>query len=463
MMKKYIIILVAMMMAIGADAQRYSFTFEIKGVKDDVLYVGRHYRDKLQLLDTAKVIDGKCTFKGHKKWDRGVYALVKQTKKSSYIDFLVDGSQQFSFVINEKNQVENVKGSESNKLMYDYINELNNARATAEELNKRIKQGDKKAKEEMEALDKKMMTTENETIEKNQKYLFFELIRQFNGPDVPEEEPNKPYYYQMHYWDDVNLKDHSLIYTPELFDKMNYYFFGMLYNAEFDTICKYADRVLERVEDDPVMLEYFLEYIMPNYYRSTTKIGWDATWCYLVRKYYLTGKCTWASAGTLNNKRQTAEFLEQSLIGAQGAELWMADTNQSENPEDWISSHRLPYKYVILWFWDPDCNHCKAQTEELIKLYNDQTAAGTRNFEVYAVGFESDVPKWKKYVKEHHLPFVNVGGPNVNIDYQEAYNVHGAPTMIILNEKRQIIMNKNLPAKSIIPFLKQYEKKQNQK
>jgi len=47
----------------------------------------------------------------------------------------------------------------------------------------------------------------------------------------------------------------------------------------------------------------------------------------------------------------------------------------------------------------------------------------------------------------------------VNIDYQEAYNIHSAPTMIILNEKRDIIMNKLIPIKSIIPFLDDYEKR----
>ena len=73
------------------------------------------------------------------------------------------------------------------------------------------------------------------------------------------------------------------------------------------------------------------------------------------------------------------------------------------------------------------------------------------------MGFEADVAKWKKYVREHELPFVNVGGSNVNIDYQVAYNVHGAPTMIILNEERRIIMNKVIATKEILPFLKRYE------
>ena len=62
-------------------------------------------------------------------------------------------------------------------------------------------------------------------------------------------------------------------------------------------------------------------------------------------------------------------------------------------------------------------------------------------------------------MREHQLPFVNVGGSNVNIDYQEAYNVHGAPTMIILNEERRIIMNKVIPAKNLLTFLDRYEKR----
>ena len=230
----------------------------------------------------------------------------------------------------------------------------------------------------------------------------------------------------------------------------------------------FAGRVRERRQrywarksiNKPLILRLFLDYsyLWIRYFRSTKNIGWDATWCYLVRKYYLAGKCPWATPSELSNKRQTAEFLEKSLIGAIGQELYMADTNQSPDPKDWISSHRFPQKYVILWFWDPDCHHCQEQTATLKTLYDSLSAAGNKIFEVYAVGYEADVDKWKRYVREHNLPFVNVGGTNVNIDYQEAYNVHGAPTMIILNEERRIIMNKVIATKEILPFLERYEK-----
>jgi hypothetical protein len=240
---------------------------------------------------------------------------------------------------------------------------------------------------------------------------------------------------------------------------MNYYFFGILYHQDADTITRYAHLVLDRVVKDSTMLRYFLDFITPNYERSTKNIGWDQVYVNLVRDYYLAGHCPWASKADLYSKKQSIDFLSQSLIGAMGQELLMADTNQSPDPKDWISSHAFPQKYVILWFWDPDCNHCKKQTAELKTLYDSLSNAGNKIFEVYAVGYESDVPKWLNYVRQHKLPFVNVGGSNVNIDYQEAYNVHGAPTMIILNADRRIIMNKTLPSKSLLPFIEQYERK----
>lgn len=457
---KRLAILVVLMAAMTCRAQSYSMKFVVENRTDSVMYVGQHFKDQFVILDTAKLSKGSYVFAGKKRWPQGIYALVDQTRKVSLCDFVIDGKQNLEIRIDAQKKVSVAKGGDELRQMYAYINKVSDAKSKAKELNKKLSTADSTAARKAQAnLNSEMDKYEKEVFAKHGKQYFFHLLNMFHGPEVPDEVEDKAYYYCQHYWDGIDLSDHSLIYTPDLFNKMNYYFFGLLYNADKDTICKYADLLLGKIEHDSTMMHYVMEYIMPRYYRSTTNVGWDATWCYLARKYYLTGKCPWSSDGDRLNKRQTCDFLEKSLIGARGAELWMADTNQSTNPREWISSHRHPYPYVILWFWDPDCHHCQEQTASLKNLYDSLTVAGTRNFEVYAVGYESDTEKWKRYVREHKLPFVNVGGPNVNVDYQEVYNVHGAPTMIILNQRREIIMNKNLPTEAIVPFLKEYENK----
>lgn len=465
-MKRNIILSLLLALAGNMMAQQYEITFNPAGRLDEKLYVGQHSRDQLTLLDSARRNEkGHYVFHGKKKWETGIYCLVDASGKKSITDFTIDGSQKFSITGDSSLTAGSitVKGSDANTQMFAFIAKNADARAKARKLENEKKSADKekseKAKLELEQLTEEMIAYERDILDRQKGYYFFQLQKMFGGPKVPDSIENKPVYYRTHYWDGVDLKDHRLTRTPDLFNKMNYYFFGVLYHADADTICRYADLVLQQIEDDTTMMRYFMDFIMPRYYRSTKNIGWDQVWCYLVRHYYLTGKCAFATAGEISNKRQTCEFLEKSLIGANGIELFMADTNQSDDPKNWISSHRFPEKYVILWFWDPDCHHCQEQTATLITLYDSLSATGAKPFEVYAVGYESDIPKWKNYVKKHHLPFVNVGGPNVNVDYQEAYNIHGAPTMIILNADRQIIMNKTLPTASILPFLEQYEKR----
>ena len=465
-MKYFTVLIFALFASVAMMGQGYEIKVKPQGCSHEQLFLVQHFRDELIVLDSAKRDkSGTFTFRGKKALEKGIYAFTTSEKKKGLTDFVVDDSQRFTIECDStfKPASMKIKGSLANTHMFEYIARNDKARAQARQYEKDKKSSDAKVKAQatadMEALSTEMMAYEKDMMEKHSKERFFKLQKMFSGPDVPEEVLDKACYYRTHYWDGVDLRDRSLRYTPDLFNKMNYYFFGVLYYSEADTICHYADRMLKQVESDTAMLRYVLEFIMPKYYRSTKNIGWDQVWCYLVRNYYLAGKCTFATAADIANKKQTCEFLEKSLIGAFGQELFMADTNQSENPTDWISSHRFPEKYVILWFWDPDCHHCQEQTATLITLYDSLSAAGNKPFEVYAIGYESDVPKWKKYVKQHNLPFVNVGGPNVNIDYQEAYNIHGAPTMIILNADRQIIMNKTLPTASILPFLKEYEKK----
>ncbi|MCR4658676.1 MAG: DUF5106 domain-containing protein [Bacteroidales bacterium] len=463
-MKKLTLVLTLVLAAMSVDAQQYNITFKLEGSTDTMLYIARHFRDEVQILDSARLKNGSYNFVGSKGLKRGVYALVHQDREKSIGDFVIDDSRKFTITADDKltSSKVKVKGSDANQRMYNYMATVSEANKEIKEIRERKKNPDTKAAAEAEekALMDRMDAYDKEMRHPKTPQLYFDLINLFETAQVPDSVENKAYYYRTHYWDGVfesTMPD--LIYTPNLFNKLNYFFFGILYSADSDTIIKDLDRLMARVEGDTVMQRYILDFITPKYFRSTRNIGWDAVWCHIASTYYLAGRCPWLSEGTLHNTRYNYNKIKQSLIGAHGQELWMSDTTQLTDPSHWISSHRFPEKYVILWFWDPDCHHCQKYTAELKTLYDSLKTAPDRRFEVYAVGYESDVPKWKRYIKDHELPFVNVGGPNVNIDYQEAYNVHGAPTMVILNEKRDIIMNKLIPINSILSFLDNYEKR----
>lgn len=460
-----------MLIGFTAKSQSYNITFVPQKMMTGKYFMGQHFRDKYVIIDSTSATEKGINFSGKTKLPIGVYTLLDSSKKKVF-DFMVDDSRKFTITFDSihSNKGMTVVGSKANQQMYAYLAKQDEAHAKAKVINEEKKnpQLAEKAEKEMNQLSNEMEKFEQDFFKTNAKYRFPQLVKMFSNISVPDSLPSgvensslrdwQAYYYRTHYWDSVDFTDHSTIYTPHLFDKMNYYFFRILYYQDCDTITKYANLVLNRLQNDSTMLRYFLDFITPKYERSTKMIGWDQVFVNLCKDWYLKGRCPWATEAEVWNKKQTVEFLSHSLIGSQGAELLMADTNQSPDIKDWISSHRFPQRFVMLWFWDPDCHHCQKQTAELKIIYDSMVASGNKYFEVYAVGYEADVNKWKKYVREHQLPFVNVGGPNVNIDYQEAYNVHGVPTMILLDEHRRIIMNKTLPSDQVIPFLQRWER-----
>ncbi|MDY5969630.1 MAG: DUF5106 domain-containing protein [Bacteroidales bacterium] len=452
-----------------AQFTHYRFDFVMPPNASGRYYLAQHFQEKYIYIDSGLVFKSHVVFQGlDKNFPRGIYTLL-DAKRNSVTDFVVDNDAVFLIAIDSthSNKGMKVKGSNANSKMFAYLARQDEANQEALALKKQQENGsDTEKKEAQKRLDKlnvEMQDFETDFFKENKDNYFARVVEMTRMPSLPKDlvtNEEKIHYVRNHYWDNVDFNFPNLAHTAQFFNKMNYFFFGLLYYEESDTITKYANQVLRRVENDSAMLRYFLDFICPRYQKSTKHIGWDQVYVNLVKDYYLAGKCPWATEADLYNKRQEVEFLSQSLIGAHGAELWMADTNQSSDPKDWISSHRFPTKYVILWFWDPDCSHCQTQTRELKDLYNKMTSEANKRFEVYAVGYESDVPKWIKYVRDNQLPWVNVGGTNVNVDYQSVYNVHGAPTMIILNERRDIIMNKTLPISQLMDFLDKYEEKQ---
>ena len=464
-MKRIAIFTVSVLLAVSAMGQQYSFTFKVAGATDTMAYLAQHYRDEFVKLDSTRLVAGQYVFKGKKSLPRGIYALLRQDGKTLLTDFLVDDSRTFT-ISGDANLTPSsikVKGSAANQLMFDYTAKQQWARNRADSL--------QKAKDDagMEALSTVMDAYQKETDVKGKDNLYLQLVKLCEPPTVDDSVADKPLYYRMHYWDPLfntqagalSLKSlHSeLLRSPQLFSKMNFFFFGLLYRADADTIMKELDRLMARIGDDTALARYVMQFVEPRYYRSTRNIGWDAVWCHIASEYILKGRCPWMRESEVYLARQNYGRISKSIIGAHGQELWMLDTTQIDSPEHWHSSHRQPTKYVILWFWDPDCHHCQEQSAELKVLYDSLLTAPNRPFEVYAIGYDSDVPKWKRYVKTHGFNWINVGGPNVNVDYQEAYNVHGAPTMVILDENRDIIMNKVLPIKSLMKFLEEYDKR----
>lgn len=154
--------------------------------------------------------------------------------------------------------------------------------------------------------------------------------------------------------------------------------------------------------------------------------------------------------------------------GAVPPNLILPDTTNQK----WHNLHELEAEYTILYFWDPNCGHCKKVTPKLQTLYDKKFKK--RNVEIYSVGKATgeDYEDWIKFIRKNKLSFINVGVTRPiyeqaeenpyslipskttleSINYQRTYDIYSTPQVWILDKDKKVI-GKSLAIPQIEAFI----------
>jgi thiol-disulfide isomerase/thioredoxin len=126
--------------------------------------------------------------------------------------------------------------------------------------------------------------------------------------------------------------------------------------------------------------------------------------------------------------------LKPILIGKKVKNIILNDNNGIVR-----SLYDVKSKYTILYFWDPDCGHCKKVTPLLKELYD---SVKTKGVQVYAVCTEVEIDKWKTYIKENDLKWINVADPELRNNFRHEFDISSTPQIFLLDDTKTIIAKK---------------------
>jgi len=448
--------------------------FNIKDCKEDKMLLVIHFKDKFMLKDSAfNTGKGVYIFEREEKYDEGLYSLVSGSKVR-LLDFIMDGSQKFTYNLDTTGNVINysVIGSPENAEMLRFQQKTVEAKKEMSDWDKKRKEFDTNEMqdsidyytEKMSNLDVEMDQFITDLIAKNPTFLFSKLQKSFREIEIPEppvyedgsiDSSFKAVYYRAHYWDNFDLADRRFLFLPSYDRKLTHYFKSVLWYSDVDTINKYMDLMLEKTYPDSLMYRYLTEFLSKEF-ESSNMIGHDAIFVHLAKNNQIAGKCTWMDEDLIKKYKMRIEDLEPLLIGKKSVELILADTGQSV--KKMFSSYDMPKKYRILWFYDHTCSHCQKESKEMKVVYDSLENIGQLNFDVYAVNRTDDIAKWKKYIIDNGYTWLNVGGMIGNIDWKEAYHISSNPQFYIINQDKNIILNRSIPKNMIPRFLEDYER-----
>jgi len=423
----------------------YNVKVKINGLKDSLVYLANYYGEKQYLKDSSKAdISGNVVFKGSEKLPGGIYMIVLPGKK--YFELIIDKEQHFSVETDTLEYVKNmkVKNSNENTIFYDYLQFINAKSKEIEPLRaeyESVKQDKEKAdkvKARMTTIDSAVVNYKNNLEAKNPDFILtkvFNATEEVKMPEMPKKADGtidslyQFYYYKQHYFDNIDLTDDRLLYTPVLHPKLEQYFKKLTLQMP-DSVNKEADFVISKLKHGSEMFKYVVWWLT-NTYETSNIMGMDAVFVHMAKKYYTKELAFWADEAQLYKIQDRAKVLEPILLGKKVKNLVLTDT--LDRPR---ALYDMKAKYTVLYFWDPDCGHCQKITPKINDLYNEMKSKGV---DVYAVCVEVEIDKWKKFIKEKDLKFTNVADPQLHNNFRHEFDLTTTPQIFLLDENKVII------------------------
>lgn len=490
---KSILLLLLLASSFGLQAQKLKF--KINGMQDTTVFLVKYYGKGMYYADTAVLKNGVCTFEG-KKQKPGVLAILMPGQK--YFDFIYN-NEEIDMEASGPDFAQSlvVKKSAENKVFANYVKYLGDQRKVAAKIEEERKTVDKEKDEKkykaltekMEAVTKDVKKYQADLVVKHSDLFVSKVINMSMDVEIPESPRDENgamidsaftyKYFRDHYFDLIDLQDDRIISTP-LFHKKLEYFFGRNMLVQIpDTIVKYAFRLIDQLNPKSELFKYCVTYVTSTFEQSNM-LNMDKVFQRMGERYYCSlnvegnSPAYWMEKEKLKDLCEKTNKLRYLVEGAIPPNISLRDTTDA----NWRDFYSLKSEYTILYFWDPDCGHCKTSTPKLQKLYAEKLKA--RNVEVFAVakavGPEEFI-KWKKFIKDNQMTFINVGltdklyteaqadarklVPKYTtleaLNYQETYDIFATPRVFILDKDKKIIA-KQLSISQLEDFMDHLQK-----
>ena len=459
-------------------ALNFSFSqdlkFKINNQPDDTVHLIKYFGKGLYYADTARIINGNITFDGSKQ-KPGILGVLFRGNK--YFEFIYNNEDVYietqgpDFISNAK-----IHKSKENKIFIPYIQFIQNNKKKANSLTSKRNSLDKNSKEfkkltdEINAINKTVEKYQLDLISKNTNTLASKIVKMSRDVIVPEAPKDSKgnitdsnfrfNYYRKHYWDNIDLLDERLVNNPVFHNKLEYYFGKNMMVQHWDTVLYYAIDLCDKLNQKTRTFEYVVGWITSTYGKSEI-MGMDKVYVMMLDRYYCSknndGKSPayWVKEDKFENLCDNIQNKKRLVVGVKPPNLILRDTSDTK----WHDFYSLKSEYTIVYFWDPECGHCKKITPKLETLY--QKKFKERNVEIFAIGkaVGEEYQKWKDFVKKNNLTFINVAVTDPlytaamedarqfvpkfttieSLNYQTTYDIFSTPKVYVLDKDKKII------------------------
>lgn len=419
----------------NTENQGYEIKITATGIDESMLYLQGYYGQEAFIFDSAKVKGHKnIIFKNKKKeMPAGIYTLTDRFG-NEYLDLIIDKKRRFTITGNSLDRLSAtaiVDGSEENTQFIEFQKQM----APAETFQETSSQtADNIPKMFYESMPESFLGHFIKA-----KYYINPLLPQ---PDEGDTSDASMQYQQLidHYFDSYTFDDARLLHCPIYLDLRNY--FLDILPADAQLVTRKSIDFIQKFQD-PESRSYYLPLLFNLFDHTVNSMVYDQAFVALFDQFCKGTDRVNISEDLYRYYQRAAERKRKILPGETVPVLVSYDINNGKH-----ASSDIDKDYIILWFWDADCDECIVETPKLLEFYKD--FANYYNLDVYAVAITDDMEKWDKFCKNNELSWVNVNYymNDPNYDFIEYFDLITTPVIYLL-DKNHTIIARNFPLEEL--------------
>lgn len=425
-------------------------SLQVQGAPQGKAYLIGFFCESQFYVDSTEInAAGKMVFKRQEPYQPGLYLGLLPNQAT--IQFFIDEDQTFSLRTQAGDPVGamQVKGSLDNELLYQNLRFEADIQPRFQAVAQSIQQAGPESpeyaqlKQQQDALVAERKKHLQDLFKQHPNSLFTKFKKAGQNPDIQDvrkpdgtvDAQRQVFLYKRAFWEDVDFNDERLLYTPVIFNKLRRYMKDLIPQNP-DSIINAADYLIRQVPPESAYYKFFTNWIAATHEPGKVPImDAEAIYVHMVRNYFTAEKAFWLEPAQAQGLQMRADEMANSLIGQKGPNIKVPGPDGKERE---LYSIKAPY--IVVFMYNPDCEHCQEETPILRNFYRDWKNQGV---EVYAIAIDTQEELWKNFINEYQIGnWINVFDPT-NRSIYKTYYVDNTPELYVLNEDR-IIIGKNL-------------------
>lgn len=410
-------------------------------------YLVSLYGEDSERLDTTEVLGDSFVF-DKLNLPTGLYRIEMNDTVSA--DIVVDGAnEEIQLSTSFPGFIDRMKviKSEDNKAYYSYIQYKIHAMQKVSAIDANIKKIQSSGSELKDNIQREQLLGKKDSIiydiysftdkliEKHKGRFVSKIIHSMLVPRFDLYKLKNPKdatfkteldYLQVHFFDNIDFSDSAFLRTEVLYKSVKYYV-ERIASRSVQGMNKSCDFICNKAKANPNVYNYIVNLLIDVFEYTP----FDGVFAHMIEYYYLQfPKDVKPIAFSARIDKLAA--IQKTSLGALMPAIAAKDTLGKM-----VSLSSIKTKYVLVFFWSSECEHCEEAMPKVIGMYD---LYKNKNFQIYSISMDTKEDSWKAAIRKNKMKFTTVSdlkGPGGPLSKQ--FNIIFTPQFFILDQNRKII------------------------